>query len=196
MDAEDFSECPISQFEEIWILRELNKAVVGFDSPEDCVRLSPLGESRAGSPDAVPSNVTAGSCPKNSSGSGNGASAPCAQNPHGDNEHSAGVKQNSPGRLACRKAVSCLQDLAPGLPVSLDEDTVVRLCSLEAKTRDDSRDDNPDECEKIKDEQTKKPGLLSRNKSKKSVDDYVTCYEDSDEFQSASSSIDLQGKQI
>jgi hypothetical protein len=203
IDAEDFSECPISQFEEIWILRELNKALVGFDSPEDCVRLSPLGESRSGSPDALPPPAAPllskerqlsaeGKC------NGVGPRTSDAQ----ETDHVACVNQKSSlSTLACRKAVPCLQDLAPGLTVSLDADTAVRLSSLEAKTRDDdnsqnnSTDDGGEKDDGDEEKEVEAHHLGLGRKPRMSVDEYITCYEDSDEFQSASSSMDLHCEQ-
>ncbi|CAG0885225.1 unnamed protein product [Darwinula stevensoni] len=55
IDAEDFSECPLSQYEDIWILRELNKALTGFQQSPVVRRLPPIGQSRSSSPETKPS---------------------------------------------------------------------------------------------------------------------------------------------
>lgn len=50
MDAEDYSDLPLRQYEEDNILRELNKALIGFLQPEAARRLSPIGESFSSTP--------------------------------------------------------------------------------------------------------------------------------------------------
>lgn len=50
MDAEDYSDLPVRQYEEDNVLRELNKAFLAFRQPDREERLPPVGASRDSSP--------------------------------------------------------------------------------------------------------------------------------------------------
>ena len=50
MDAEDYSDLPVRQYEEDNVLRELNKAYLAFRQPDREERLPPVGASRDSSP--------------------------------------------------------------------------------------------------------------------------------------------------
>ena len=52
IDAEDYSDLPIRQYEEDNVLRELNKCYLGFQQ-ESLQRLPPVGASRNASPTQV-----------------------------------------------------------------------------------------------------------------------------------------------
>ncbi|CAG0924632.1 unnamed protein product, partial [Notodromas monacha] len=175
IDAEDFSECPVSQFEEIWILRELNKAVIGFDSPDENVRLSPLGESRSGSPESYKTQMRQ------------------STNKLTRNGDSSISQQKLELRMTSRKAVSRLQDLAPTMTTSMDTETAACLAKLEQEDQTvDSLSSIRSLSPKISMEKVQTSKHTERTYSTES--NYLTCCEDSEEFLSAGSSIDNAGE--